>query len=73
MAAQCASRALAAIELQFLQWDPFGYYAYRSVVRSGIITVVTAMCRTCTDQDDTDLLIAHRLFQENGVYGHHAR
>ena len=33
MAVQCASRALAAIELQFLQCDPFGYYAYRSVVR----------------------------------------
>ena len=29
----------------------------KSAHRSGIITVVTSMCRTCTDQDDTDLLI----------------
>ena len=29
----------------------------KSAHRSGIITVVTAMCRTCTDQDDNDLLI----------------
>ena len=29
----------------------------KSAHRSGIITVVTLMCRTCTDEDDTDLLI----------------
>ena len=29
----------------------------KSAHRSGIITVVTSMCRTCTDQDDTDLLV----------------
>ena len=29
----------------------------KSAHRSRIITVVTAMCRTCTDQDDNDLLI----------------
>ena len=29
----------------------------KSAHRTGIITVVTAICRTCSDQDDTDLLI----------------